>query len=470
MDKLLIISFFLLIGHASQGQSWAKTYWNEFDHDAFTTCIGELSDGSLIAAGHIFENGNGGDIFYYKLNPDGDVIWKYSLSRDGFEQAVDIAIHPDGGFSLLAWSNTERISINQFDEDGFLLERFTFLEPPRSFPRDFLQLENGDYLISGYTEKSEDPLVNEIDLFLLRSSFDGELIYRSTVDLAGQKWEVPTSLIVKDEFVYTSIYNVLDDVFDQSIFYLFKWNLSDGQPIWQENLGEGLITDLALSADSLSLIAAVNGPDNFCYLASISFEGDITLLKEVLPEEYCEPLEMLVLDDGSIVLSAISYEDELFTAKTSLLYFNAELDLICRQDYIDEYQTTPSSLIKLANGSVCCTNNIFNGNWSDHHPLIVKLEEPCDGPSILSKFTNSQPSKHSFQITPNPAKDFIEWSATSNIETTSFRVLSTNGRLMMAGKTNEQNRLDISHLTSGYYVLVLLKNDAKRSHLPFVKL
>ncbi len=474
MKKAYLLCIVLLFASSLSAQSWAKSYWNTFDHDAYSSCIGELQDGSLIIAGHLLSNNSGGDILYYKINPEGEVVWKFTLSHSSFEQAIDIAVHPDGGFSLLSWSNVDQISINQFDENGFLLGQHSFLTGTRSFPSECFLLENNDYIINGYTDINEDPDIYDIELFLLRVNFEGNVQYHHTINFEGDNWDIPSSMIIgTDNSLYTSIFTINEDPFSPSDMFICKWQLDDGNPIWQKNLGTGSITDLVLAEDEDYLYAAIsanndgNASNNMCQLARISLDGEMEILTSSPSGASCEPKNLLVLEDNTLLLSAITNDDEQNTVRSSLMYYDESPSLVCQTDYIDNTQTTPIDLMQSKNGSVYLLNNVLNPNWSDHHPLIVKIETPCEGPSIISDVNDHQ-LDNKLSIYPNPVDQQLNVILDKAAKEVKYQIFNLEGKVVKKGLLSGQMALDVSSFKNGIYVLNV-NNNGDFTSIRFIK-
>lgn len=151
------------------------------------------------------------------------------------------------------------------------------------------------------------------------------------------------------------------------------------------------------------------------------------------------------------------------------MFYDEEYELICQRDYIDNEQSTPSDIIQLNDGSICSLNNVLNVNWSDHHPLIIKLEILCDHPDITSNTSQQKLGDFKINLSPNPASLSLSINSSEELSKSSYRIFSSNGQLLITGNLGLDSAIDISALIPGNYYLQLESAEYEFPLTAFIK-
>lgn len=80
----------------------------------------------------------------------------------------------------------------------------------------------------------------------------------------------------------------------------------------------------------------------------------------------------------------------------------------------------------------------------------------------------SKSEKDSFILYPNPAKEVLNIKANNTFAPTSATIYSTDGKLLSNQKL-ENNKLNVSHLSTGNYVVILKADNGKQFSAKFIK-
>ena len=72
-----------------------------------------------------------------------------------------------------------------------------------------------------------------------------------------------------------------------------------------------------------------------------------------------------------------------------------------------------------------------------------------------------------FAVTPNPTTDFLYITASDNAQATNFIVSDLSGKIILDAQ-NRDNKIDVSHLSNGLYILSII-GDRATSKIKFVK-
>lgn len=72
----------------------------------------------------------------------------------------------------------------------------------------------------------------------------------------------------------------------------------------------------------------------------------------------------------------------------------------------------------------------------------------------ISPLSTTTAMKDYFSVLPNPAQQFIVINNKENL-TTEYQILSTNGQTLLSGFTNTSEKIDLSNLSKGFYLISL---------------
>ncbi len=99
---------------------WDKTFGNS-ENDGINTLI-EAQDGNIIAAGFTTPtHKNSIDLWVFKVNKQGDIIWEMTKGSDNGDQAHHIVESPDGSIYVVGFTTPN----NNYQSNGWLLKLST---------------------------------------------------------------------------------------------------------------------------------------------------------------------------------------------------------------------------------------------------------------------------------------------------------------------------------------------------------
>jgi hypothetical protein len=167
---------------------WIKNFGGPGGQDGWR--ITEAVDGGYVVAGNNIENVNGPvDIFVFKTDRDGNLIWAKNYGGQGEEYAFGLCKANDGGYVVCGKST----SFGSGDEDIYLLKIDS--EGNQQWTRNYGGLlqdvatgiavsDDGGYVLTGFTKSFGDPL----DAMIMKTDAYGNQQWMKTFgDPAWQK-------------------------------------------------------------------------------------------------------------------------------------------------------------------------------------------------------------------------------------------------------------------------------------------
>mgnify|MGYP000014328097 FL=1 len=113
------------------------------------------------------------------------------------------------------------------------------------------------------------------------------------------------------------------------------------------------------------------------------------------------------------------------------------------RDYMLPYDQFDGAVDANEGGPLRCYSHY---NFVTYQPIFTEV---CD--YIMG--TNEINATASFQIYPNPVSDQVNIPATYTAEFKTYRIISTEGKLVQSGQTSEQ--IDVANLPAGSYTLLV---------------
>jgi len=411
MFRLMLCIFCLLFfPQNSFGQSWAKKYFEDPSASERMTSIVQTSDGNYVIAGNILNYTNGGDLFYYKITPKGDIIWQIDFPSNGYGIAKGIANRPDEGFVMIGQKGNSGIIFMELLDTGIWTKVLYFKEDKRSLVSGIEILDNGDYLIYGFSDINPDSNIEEYEKFLLRIDSDGAIVYDKTQSMSSIQYFLDIA-VSSNNTVYTSSFLPSENITDEPEIIISKWSLESGVFLWEKNLGNGLVTDMIFSEDQQHIIAAntlVNsGFTNQCKILDIDLEGNIVEEYIVQSTSNCETKNILSMDNNQLLLSALEYNANIEALETILFVLDSNKEVVCKNSFETEKQTLPADLLITSENKTVVLANVADIEISKQFPLVISLDLPCDTPDILSEIITPVSYESKIVLSPNPFRDVL---------------------------------------------------------------
>ena len=241
---------------ADGNELWLKTYGGE--QEEILWAAEPTPDGGFLLAGQTRSEGAGGlDFYIVRTDGDGNELWSEAIGTSVTDRAFGIGLDPDGRALIAGFtgsnSGTMNLLLVQIDEDGRELWRRTIAGDRFDVAHDVLSLEDGGFMISGYTS-SHGP--GDHDGFLMRLSDEGRMLWMKTYG-DGKDDRILHVAQLEDGGFATVGYSNWD---------LVVWRVdSDGNLVWTHRDG-GSSTDVGkdiiVTRDGLIVAVGGNRSDN----------------------------------------------------------------------------------------------------------------------------------------------------------------------------------------------------------------
>jgi len=212
---------------------WTKTYGTNRDDRA--GCVIQTADGGYIISGFSLPvNDTLGDIYFIKLNAQGDTIWSKRYWGANDHRAYMVQETEDGGFIISGSTyayGASYLDILLMKTDSLGDTLWTKTYGGDSIEQGFaLPTTDGGYIISGSTSSYG---AGGADIYLIKTNSQGDTLWTQTYGGSGEEegYAFPTTdggYIVSG---YTSSYGA-----GGSDFYLIKTN-NQGDTIWTKTYG-----------------------------------------------------------------------------------------------------------------------------------------------------------------------------------------------------------------------------------------
>lgn len=159
---------------------WTKTYGTPLREQAGE--IKQTPDGGYITAGITGLPPNAYDIYIIKMDSLGDSIWTRTYGGTSFDQANSIQLTADGGYVILATTNSFGAGSYDFylivtDSIGDTLWTKTYGGGNADWGRSVAQTPDGGYILAGYTNSFG---AGSDDIYLVRTDAAGDTLWTKT--------------------------------------------------------------------------------------------------------------------------------------------------------------------------------------------------------------------------------------------------------------------------------------------------
>ena len=196
----------LLIKYNQDGvQEWI-TSWGGSGQDNFSSGVA-TSDGGFVVTGQTkIANKGTFDIVTIKYNTDGEKEWVQTFGGTGWDEPDKIIQTKDGGFTVLGTVDAAGLTVgaNQSDYLSCLIkydsngtqEWVSYLgEDGFQYGEDFIELEDGSFIIQGYEEVAPD--YEDAYAFLWKVDAKGQLIWEK--QFGTKNWNTFYKIIKSDD-------------------------------------------------------------------------------------------------------------------------------------------------------------------------------------------------------------------------------------------------------------------------------
>jgi len=191
---------------------WEKTYGGR--NSELSNAIISTHDGNFVVVGQTFslngditESFGSWDIWVFKIDPLGKLLWQRSLGGKNVDISHSLVQAKNGDILVCGYSNSkdEYVENNKgfkdyyvakLDNDGNLLWQNTYGGSQQDIAYSIVESEDGGFVISGSSD-SEDFDISEnkggLDFFVIKINDEGELLW--TKNYGGPRDDIPYSMV-----------------------------------------------------------------------------------------------------------------------------------------------------------------------------------------------------------------------------------------------------------------------------------
>lgn len=442
--------FWLVRLDANGAVLWQKTLGGSMN-DAATT-VQPTPDGGYIVTGGTFSNdgdvsGNHGlaDCWVVKLNHEAVIQWQKSLGGSGGDDGVFIRPAADGGYILAGSSDSDDgdVSGNHGGTDAWIvkLDSIGNIQWQRSLggsgvdgARSVEQTQDGGFIVAGSTSSNDGDVSGnhgDYDFWIVKLDTAGTIEWQKT--LGGGATDIAWSIQMTHDG--GSIVAGFSDSGDGDVsgnhgsedYWVVKLDDS-GSIQWQRSLGGSVFEhaySIQVASDSGYLVAGYSVSDDGdvsgnhgngdCWVLKLDQEGALQWQKTLGGSALEIANAIQPAGDGGCIVAGFSDSND---------------------------------------GDV-------SGNHGDHDYWVVKLN-PLSG-------VDTYPDSMDWQVFPNPAHHFIEIRIEEGAVAGSVAVTDVLGRQRIKQQSGYTNRLDVSMLPDGVYVVTVFTKSGKTAQKKIVK-
>jgi len=180
------------------------------------------------------------DILLIKMNSSGDTIWSKTYGGTESDYGKNIIATSDG--NLLIAGKTESFGAGSFGDIYFLkinlngdtLWTKTYSDPDQEVPFSLIETINEEYLVTGTNEDNSNPR----GLYLLKVNSSGEKLWSKTIGSGLWKWGYSTIELSNGDLLTCGHYT--SNGYSQ-VLVIKSDNL--GNTIWEEEYGEAKLSE-----------------------------------------------------------------------------------------------------------------------------------------------------------------------------------------------------------------------------------
>jgi hypothetical protein len=419
---------------------WQKNYGgSEYD----SAKIYSTGDGGAIGLGFTLSNNgdinnnNGdGDIWLFRINAQGDLLWSKTFGGNSFDDARDLIINTDGSFTIVGRTT----SINFLNNNSFGSEYKYFILKVDSTGNTILPgssvfevngaggvlnsvkaLPDGTLWIAGTNFPQNS---NDSEQIVIKMSNTGSIIFSTIIPSFDPDYD-------QDTFTYSQILNdgsfiVSGQLFSNNTFDM-KGTLckidSTGNVIWQKEYSEISISSFNVDTNGniwATGFGAVNY-DAFCKLSKIN------------------PINGDLLNDYSF--GGVNDNSDTFGTNISIQPDNKILIV----GYTDSNTGVFQGLL----------NSLDDG-------FLLRID-----PTTLNIEINEM-NTFNILLYPNPTSDVLNIKNDSNISLEKINIIDSLGKIVME-ITNDFQTIRTNNLQQGLYLMQIISKDYKVINKKFVK-
>lgn len=448
------------------------------------------------------------DIWAIKVDAEFNIEWEKCLGGTKYEDLYDMKVTPDGGFIFVGYTDSYDgdVTGNHGNPEGFTgdgwvvkLDSEGNIEWTRCLGGivsesiySVLFTPEGDYILAGFTDSQDGdvvtPLNGGLDLWIVRLNEQGEITSARTY--GGSSYEEPTSADILDNGNYIVSVQTYSNDGDVAIFngtpgsdsdaWIVEFN-AEGEIVWQGTYGGSnmdkawkvmatpdnglLIGGYAASEDGNINIPNIAQSLDF-WVIKLDAERNVEWQNKYGGSGNDNLFNMVVDQDGYILMGSTNSTDLGEGAEFKGVYdqlimkinFEGELQWMKTIGGTDVENAEAVTIDDEGNYIVAGYTQSFDGDVTNNYGMgdvwIVKLE--------VEEMNVNDLNLSSIKVYPNPTQDFINIS--NDKEISKIALIDLSGKQVLNKSVNSKNeKLNISHLPKGIYILKVESNGKEKS-------
>ncbi len=182
---LTVVVTLSLFGVAQESNDWIRTYEGTA-YGAFFDIVQVDGDRVLVtgATYHSQSSTRLGEVLIAELSMDGDIVWEKRHGREAHDQGLYLEPTVDGGYLILGETESfgeggRDLYVLRVDEQGELLQEWTYGGAGTEWAKDLVALEDGGFLLIGETNSFTD----SFDVYVIRLDSEGNEVWETTLDM-----------------------------------------------------------------------------------------------------------------------------------------------------------------------------------------------------------------------------------------------------------------------------------------------
>jgi len=488
---------------------WSRAYGGPFTDSVYNLFPMEnggllMCATSSSIAGDVIGNHGNFDAWIVKTNPNGSIAWQRSYGGTQNEGGYSLAPTPDGGFFMggAARSTDGDVTdgnnglgdvwVFKADAAGNIVWQKTLGGTQAEYALDIVALPDGGAIAMGPTSSTNMDVTGnhgDQDYWLIRFSATGTVLWKKT--FGGSFTDTPNRMLLlpSNEIVICGVTssNNGDVSGNHGSFdgWVIKVDL-DGNMIWQHCYGGPSgdnLYDIKATQDGNLILCGFSQssggdiPSNMgssdTWILKIDTSGTILWQKHYAGTGWDQAHVILpTADAGYLVGFASSSSDGDFPEYYGgngpdvwLAKLDASGEMVWTTRYAGSDEDYPDALVQFPDGSYAlgCSVTSGNGHFATSHgqyeAFVVRLTAENLG---LEENTSAK-----LKLFPNPAVDHITIENTSGFETQAT-IVDLKGNIVKSINLNQSGH-DVRSLASGIYFVSLASKSGNPTFLRFVK-
>lgn len=397
-----IVSFFHLSFSQQAGDIIFEKSYGGISYDEIMA-VTENPFGGFIGAGFTRSYGLGrwGNAFFVKTDSDGDSVWTMHLGGDGMDVFADIITTPDSMFVATGLTDTpndfENIYLVKVDDDGLIQWEKNYGGPEKEVAQSLINAQDGGIIITGVTKSFS---VGEEDLFIMKTTIDGDSLWFKTYGTTGNDGGYGISPTSDGGYIITGQYNWSD-------LWLVKID-SDGDTLWTSVIGgadyeEGL--SVKETSDGGYIVcgstASYGSGQLDAFLVKTDSNGKLDWQKTFGGAGYDEGRRVVINDTTGYVVMANTDGGNAGEFNYLIVWTDLNGNAIKTKTYGDVGEDRSYDMIPVGNNSLSIAASNYNPN-SDGDASLLMIYKNDIPTSLDGSDNNTLGNYYLAEAYPNP--------------------------------------------------------------------